>query len=33
MREVKFWPNVGRVANAHGDRNLICPCPPTEECA
>jgi glycine dehydrogenase len=20
----KFWPNVGRVNNAFGDRNLIC---------
>jgi glycine dehydrogenase len=24
----KFWPAVGRVNNAYGDRNLICTCPP-----
>lgn len=31
LREgAKFWPAVGRVNNAHGDRNLICVCPPTE---
>ncbi len=27
-RENKFWPAVGRVNNAYGDRNLICSCPP-----
>ena len=27
----KFWPAVSRVDNAHGDRNLICTCPPMEE--
>jgi glycine dehydrogenase len=26
----KFWPSVGRVNNPHGDRNLICTCPPIE---
>jgi glycine dehydrogenase len=26
----KFWPAVGRVNNAYGDRNLICTCPPIE---
>ena len=26
----KFWPTVGRVDNAFGDRNLICTCPPIE---
>ena len=26
----KFWPSVGRVDNAFGDRNLICECPPIE---
>lgn len=26
----KFWPAVARVDNAHGDRNLICTCPPIE---
>jgi glycine dehydrogenase len=31
MREAKFWPSVGRVDNAWGDRNLVCSCPPIEE--
>ena len=26
----KFWPAVGRIDNPHGDRNLICTCPPME---
>ena len=26
----KFWPWIGRVNNAHGDRNLVCVCPPIE---
>ena len=26
----KFWPSVGRVDNAFGDRNLVCTCPPIE---
>jgi glycine dehydrogenase len=30
-RERKFWPAVGRVNNVHGDRNLICSCPPIED--
>ena len=30
LREYKFWPHVGRVNNAHGDRNLICTCAPIE---
>lgn len=31
LREgIKFWPAVSRVNNAHGDRNLICTCPPVE---
>lgn len=29
-KEVKFWPMVGRVDNAYGDRNLICSCPSIE---
>jgi glycine dehydrogenase len=33
LRERKFWPFVGRVNNAAGDRNLICACPPIEEYA
>ena len=27
-REFKFWPSVGLVESAAGDRNLICACPP-----
>jgi glycine dehydrogenase len=26
--KVKYFPPVGRVDNAHGDRNLVCSCPP-----
>lgn len=31
IKENKFWPAVGRVNNAYGDRNLVCTCPPLEE--
>ncbi len=27
----KYWPSVGRINNAFGDRNLICSCPPLED--
>ncbi len=30
FRVDKYWPPVGRVDNVHGDRNLICSCPPVE---
>ncbi|MBM4291509.1 MAG: aminomethyl-transferring glycine dehydrogenase [Deltaproteobacteria bacterium] len=30
LRRRKFWPSVGRVDNAYGDRNLVCLCPPVE---
>ncbi|HUN81644.1 MAG TPA: aminotransferase class V-fold PLP-dependent enzyme, partial [Phycisphaerae bacterium] len=30
VRDHKFWPAVGRIDNAYGDRNLICTCPPME---
>ena len=30
LRDRKFWPHVGRIDNAHGDRNLICSCAPAE---
>jgi glycine dehydrogenase len=26
----KYWPTTGRIDGAHGDRNLICSCPPIE---
>jgi glycine dehydrogenase len=29
-RDFKFWPAVGRVESAYGDRNLVCSCPPTD---
>ncbi len=33
FRVDKYWPPVGRVDNVHGDRNLICVCPPLEDYA
>jgi glycine dehydrogenase len=30
VRQSKFWPSVGRVNDAYGDRNLMCTCPPLE---
>ena len=30
VTERKFWPSVGRVNDTHGDRTLICSCPPIE---
>ena len=30
LRDHKFWPAVGRVDDAWGDRNLSCSCPPME---
>ncbi len=27
----KFWPAVGRINNAYGDRNLVCSCAPIAE--
>jgi glycine dehydrogenase len=31
LRSNKFWPNVGRINNAFGDRNLVCSCPPLSD--
>ncbi len=31
VRHNKFWPSVGRVNDAYGDRNLVCSCPPIED--
>ncbi|KAI9281729.1 glycine dehydrogenase [Umbelopsis sp. AD052] len=31
LKEKKFWPSVGRVDDAYGDRNLMCTCPSPEE--
>jgi len=30
LRHHKFWPSVGRIDNAYGDRNFICTCPPMD---
>ncbi len=30
VKESKFWPAVGRIDNAWGDRHLVCSCPPIE---
>jgi glycine dehydrogenase len=30
LRTQKYWPPVGRIDNAYGDRNLVCSCPPLE---
>ena len=30
FRVDKYWPPVNRVDNVHGDRNLVCSCPPVE---
>jgi len=31
LKDHKYWPTVGRVNNAFGDRNLVCTCPPIED--
>jgi glycine dehydrogenase len=30
LRAAKYWPPVNRIDNVHGDRHLICSCPPVE---
>ncbi|MBP6265177.1 MAG: aminomethyl-transferring glycine dehydrogenase [Nitrospira sp.] len=30
VRENKFWPSVGRIDEAYGDRHLFCTCPPMD---
>jgi glycine dehydrogenase len=30
VRDHKFWPSVGRIDEAFGDRNLFCTCPPMD---
>ena len=27
LKDFKYWPPVGRIDNASGDRNLVCTCP------
>ena len=31
LRDAKYWPPVGRVDGAYGDRNLVCSCPPISD--
>ncbi|MCG8424751.1 MAG: aminomethyl-transferring glycine dehydrogenase [Proteobacteria bacterium] len=31
VKERKYWPPVGRIDNAYGDRNLVCTCPSVDE--
>ena len=30
-RASKYWPPVSRIDHVHGDRNLVCSCPPIED--
>jgi glycine dehydrogenase len=30
LKTYKFWPTVARVNNVHGDKNLVCSCPPLD---
>jgi glycine dehydrogenase len=30
LRRRKYWPPVGRIDASHGDRNLVCACPPVD---
>jgi len=30
VKEYKFWPAVGRIDNAYGDRNFVCSCEPVD---
>jgi glycine dehydrogenase len=30
LRDGKYWPPVRRIDQAHGDRNLVCSCPPVD---
>ncbi|GAB4126460.1 MAG: aminomethyl-transferring glycine dehydrogenase [Wenzhouxiangellaceae bacterium] len=33
LQRAKYWPAVSRVDNVHGDRNLVCSCPPLSDYA
>jgi glycine dehydrogenase len=33
LKQVKYWPTIGRVDNVYGDRNLSCSCIPVSEYA
>jgi glycine dehydrogenase len=30
LQDYKFWPAVGRIDQAYGDRNLVCSCLPMD---
>ena len=30
LKSQKFWPSIGRIDNAYGDRHLFCSCVPVE---
>ena len=31
FRDRKYWPPIGRIDGAHGDKNVFCACPPIED--
>ena len=31
QKKHKYWPPVGRIDNAYGDRNLVCTCPSVDD--
>jgi glycine dehydrogenase len=31
VKSNKYWPPVGRVDNAYGDKNIVCSCPPLDD--
>jgi len=31
LEQDKYWPPVGRIDSAGGDRNLMCVCPPLSD--
>jgi glycine dehydrogenase len=31
LKEAKYWPTVGKIDDAYGDRHLVCSCAPIEE--
>jgi glycine dehydrogenase len=33
LRQHKYWPPVGRADEVHGDRNVMCTCPPMQDIA
>ncbi|WP_420637958.1 aminomethyl-transferring glycine dehydrogenase [Candidatus Poriferisocius sp.] len=33
LHERKYWPPIGRIDAAHGDKNVFCACPPIEDLA